>query len=244
MIEVYDLKKNYPQRTDPVVNDISFKIKPGEIACLIGPSGCGKTTTLKMINRLVEPSQGEVFINGKSCFASDPVTWRRNIGYVIQKGGLLPHLNIYDNISLLSKVMQRPSSEIKNRVEELMDLIGLEFNQYAQCFPKELSGGQQQRVGIARALMENPPVILMDEPFSALDPISKNSLYKELIDLNQKLGKTILIVTHDMNEAKKLGDKILLLNSGKLEQMGTFSQLQQSPNNEFVSQFLEAHQYG
>lgn len=239
MIEVKHLSKVFEPGTQPAVDDISFQIKKGQIACIIGTSGCGKTTTLKMINRLIEPSSGEVIVNGSHANSNDAVNWRRRIGYVIQKAGLLPHLTVFQNISLLSNILKRDLDFISNRVQELMETINMNFENFKDRYPIELSGGQQQRVGIARALMEDPPVLLMDEPFGALDPITRNALHEEFVHLNQKLNKTILMVTHDMEEAFKLGDIIILMNKGKIIQSGTKEDFLHRPANEFVTDFLK-----
>lgn len=243
LIELRGLTKIFSSGNVKAVNNVSFKLNQGEIGCIIGTSGCGKTTTLKMINRLIEPSEGEIIVGDKFFNEVNAVKWRREIGYVIQKAGLLPHLTIKENISILSKILKKPNSFIDNRVRELMEIINLPFDKYKNFYPKELSGGQQQRVGIARALMEDPPVMLMDEPFGALDPITRESLHDEFIDLNKKLKKTILIVTHDMSEAFKLADKIILMNKGEIIQMGNKESLINQPANEFVEEFVKGHGY-
>lgn len=239
MIELKNVSKIFGSTR--AVNNVSFKLETGEIGCIIGTSGCGKTTTLKMINRLIEPTTGEILVANQAARDQDPILWRRNIGYVIQKAGLLPHLTIKENISILSKIKKRENDFIENRVKELMDVIDLPYDEMASRYPKELSGGQQQRVGIARALMENPPVMLMDEPFGALDPITRNSMHDEFYNLNKKLGKTILIVTHDMSEAFKLGDKVILMNQGEVVQIGSQQEFTENPANEFVRSFLAEH---
>ena len=239
MIELKNVSKIFGDVA--AVNSVSFELEKGEIGCIIGTSGCGKTTTLKMINRLIEPTSGEILVDGKMAKSVDPIQWRRNIGYVIQKAGLLPHLTIFENISILSKIMNKDKAFIQERVKELMQVVDLPFEEIADRYPRELSGGQQQRVGIARALMENPPVMLMDEPFGALDPITRNSMHDEFYRLNQKLGKTIIIVTHDMAEAFKLGDKVILMNEGSIVQMGTMDDYTKRPANEFVEAFLAEH---
>lgn len=239
MIEVKNLTKTFNNGEVVAVDNISFKVEKGEISSLIGTSGCGKTTTLKMINRLVEPTSGDIEINGKDYKDADPIQWRRAIGYVVQKSGLLPHMTIGENINLLSRILKRAKSKIRNRTYELLDLVGMEPGEFVDRYPAELSGGQQQRVGIARALMEDPPTLLMDEPFGALDPITKNSLHDEFKDLNKKIGKTILIVTHDMEEAKKLSNRIILMDQGTIVQEGTHEQLSNNPENQFVEEFFE-----
>ncbi len=241
MIEAKGLVKQYSNTKLKAVDNISFSLNKGEIACLIGTSGCGKTTTIKMINRLIEPTEGEIRVNGQKSHQVDSVTWRRQTGYVIQKAGLLPHLTVRQNISLLSKILKRKKTFIKSRTDELLETVGLNPHQFAGCYPSELSGGQQQRVGIARALMENPPILLMDEPFGALDPITRNSMHEEFLALNQKLHKTIILVTHDMKEAFKLGDQIILMNKGQIVQKGSPKEITDTPANDFVKEFLSAH---
>ena len=239
MIELKNLSKIFPDSNVKAVDSISFNLEKGEVGCIIGTSGCGKTTTLKMINRLVEPTDGDIYVAGKSFREEGPINWRRNIGYVIQKAGLLPHLTVKENISLLSKILKRKSNFINERVRELLEIVNLPYEQFAESYPFELSGGQQQRVGIARALMEDPNIMLMDEPFGALDPITSNSLYDEFLRLNQTLHKTILIVTHDIEEAFKLGDKIILMNDGKIVQIGTKKDFLNNPESQFVEDFLQ-----
>ena len=239
MIEVNNLTKIYPGVGIKAVDKISFKLDRGEVGCIIGTSGCGKTTTLKMINRLIEPTDGEIKVDNLGHKEVNAIEWRRKIGYVIQKTGLLPHLTVSENISLLSKILGRTQKKILERVDELMEIINMPYSQYANSYPVELSGGQQQRVGIARALMENPSVMLMDEPFGALDPITSNSLHEEFMRLNQKLHKTILMVTHDLDEAFKLGDKIILMNEGQIVQIGNKADFVGNPANEFVESFVK-----
>ncbi|MBC96824.1 MAG: hypothetical protein CME63_03685 [Halobacteriovoraceae bacterium] len=237
MIKVEGLTKVYDSDIR-AVNDISFTIPKGKIACIIGTSGCGKTTTLKMINRLIEPSEGKIWIDDKECHEMDAVHWRRRIGYVIQKAGLLPHLTVRENIELLAKIIKRPKRERLKRSNELLEMIDLDPSEFATRYPIELSGGQQQRVGIARALMEDPPVLLMDEPFGALDPITRNTMHEEVLHLNSKLGKTFVIVTHDMEEAFKLGDEILLMDKGEIVQKGSKEDFINHPKNDFVEAFV------
>ncbi len=239
MIEVQDLTKEFLSGRVKAVNRASFKLEKGQVGCIIGMSGCGKTTTLKMINRLIEPTSGNVSVNGQNARTGNAVVWRRKIGYVIQKAGLLPHLTVRQNISLLSKILKREKSFITERVRELMDIINMPYEKFGGRYPVELSGGQQQRVGIARALMEDPPVLLMDEPFGALDPMTSASLHEEFIHLNQKLNKTILMVTHDMDEAFKLGDRIILMDKGNIVQVGSRDDLVNNPKDEFVANFIE-----
>ena len=238
MLYLKNLKKFYNNRKVKAVDIREFFVKEACIVCLLGPSGCGKTTTLKMINRLIEPTEGFVEIKGARSADTQAVTWRRQIGYVIQKIGLLPHLTVMENVSLLSKVLKRDQPFIVQRANELLDLVGLEPKKYKDRYPVELSGGQQQRVGIARALMEDPPLLLMDEPFGALDSITRASLREEFIRLNQKLKKTILMATHDLNEAFEIGDKLVLMKQGSILQEGSAEDLKQKPVNQFVTDFL------
>ncbi|MGI9548405.1 MAG: ATP-binding cassette domain-containing protein [Bdellovibrionales bacterium] len=238
MIHLKDLKKVFPANVVAVEN-MNLDIDSGTITCLIGPSGCGKTTTLKMINRIIEPSFGNIEINKLNIFKTNPVEWRKKIGYVIQKIGLFPHLTILENISILSKVLKKDSQWIKERTDYLLNLVGLNPKQYCQRYPMELSGGQQQRVGIARALMEDPPVLLMDEPFGSLDILNRSSLREEFLHLNQKLKKTILLVTHDLDEAFEMGDQIVLMKKGRIIQKGSKSDFKNKPSSKFVEDFLK-----
>ena len=238
MIVLKSLKKSYSQGQVQAVNIQQLSIQESGITCLIGPSGCGKTTTLKMINRLIEPDEGWVEINGVKSDNCSAVQWRRQIGYVIQKIGLLPHFTVAKNISLLSYVLGRGETFILRRTTELLELVGLPPSHYKDRYPIELSGGEQQRVGIARALMEDPPLLLMDEPFGALDPITGSHLMNEFIKLNQKLKKTILMVTHDINSAFKMGDRIILMKQGSIVQEGTGEDFKNKPANQFVQDFL------
>ena len=238
MISLKNLKKFYNQRQVKAVDIEYLSIQESGITCLIGPSGCGKTTTLKLINRLIEPNEGFVEINGLKSQNGSAVEWRRKIGYVIQKIGLFPHITVSENISLLSRVLKRKEDFILERTRELLELVGLDPSQYKNRYPIELSGGEQQRVGIARALMEDPPLLLMDEPFGALDPITGSHLMKEFIKLNQRLKKTILIVTHDINSAFKMGDRVVLMRKGSIVQEGAEDDFKHKPANQFVRDFL------
>ncbi|MBS4224815.1 betaine/proline/choline family ABC transporter ATP-binding protein [Lederbergia citrea] len=222
---------------EKAVNDLSLHFKKGEFICFIGPSGCGKTTTMKMINRLIEPSSGSIYINGENILDKDPVQLRREIGYVIQQIGLFPHMTIQENIGLVLKLLKWPEEKRKARARELISLVGLTPD-YLDRFPHELSGGQQQRIGILRALAADQPLILMDEPFSALDPITRDSLQEEFKKLQQKLGKTIVFVSHDMDEALKLADRIVILRDGELVQCDTPEEILRNPANEFVEEFI------
>jgi len=239
MIKVEKVTKTFMPGNISAVENCSFELPEGEIGCIIGTSGCGKTTTLKMINRLIEPTEGKISINNRESHRTNAVEWRRNIGYVIQNAGLLPHLTVKENISLLSSIMKREKSFINKRTSELLDMVHLSESEFANRYPGELSGGQKQRVGIARALMENPPVLLMDEPFGALDPITRKSLHKEFLQMNKKLNKTILFVTHDVKEAFRIGTFIILMDKGKIVRKGRNEEYFKDQNNSFVKEFIE-----
>lgn len=219
------------------VNDLSLEFKKGEFIVFIGPSGCGKTTTMKMINRLIEPSEGSIYINGENILEKDPVQLRREIGYVIQQIGLFPHMTIQENISLVPKLLKWPEEKRRTRARELLELVDM-TPEYLDRFPHELSGGQQQRIGVLRALAADQSLILMDEPFGALDPITRDALQEEFKKLQQKLGKTIVFVTHDMDEALKLADQLVILRDGQLVQVGTPDEILRNPVNDFVEEFI------
>lgn len=219
------------------VNNVNLKIAKGEFICFIGPSGCGKTTTMKMINRLIEPSAGKIFIDGENIMDQDPVELRRKIGYVIQQIGLFPHMTIQQNISLVPKLLKWPEQQLKERARELLKLVDM-GPEYLDRYPHELSGGQQQRIGVLRALAAEPPLILMDEPFGALDPITRDSLQEEFKKLQKTLHKTIVFVTHDMDEAIKLADRIVILKAGEIVQVGTPDDILRNPADEFVEEFI------
>jgi osmoprotectant transport system ATP-binding protein len=239
MIAVNNLSKVFAGNVT-AVKSISFQLQEGETLCLIGTSGCGKTTTLKMLNRLLEPSSGEIFILGKNILEQEEIQVRRKIGYVIQGGGLFPHWTVSRNISLIPYLEKWPEEKIKARVDELLKLVELEPDKFRDRYPSELSGGQQQRVGIARAMAADPPVILLDEPFSALDPITRGQMQAEFIRLKKIVRKTMVFVTHDLKEAFKLSDKILIMDKGEMQQYGTPEELINSPKNDFVKSFLES----
>lgn len=219
------------------VNDLSLEFEKGEFICFIGPSGCGKTTTMKMINRLIEPTSGKIYINGEDIMKKDAVQLRREIGYVIQQIGLFPHMTIEENITLVLKLLKWPESKKRKRAEELIELVDLTPD-YLDRYPHELSGGQQQRIGILRALAADQNLILMDEPFSALDPITRDSLQEEFKKLQQRLQKTIVFVSHDMDEALKLADRIVIMKDGELVQCDTPDEILRNPANEFVEEFI------
>jgi len=220
------------------VDGLSLEIQEGELVVFIGPSGCGKTTTLKMVNRLESITSGTIYVNGQDINKINPVKLRRGIGYVIQSIGLLPHMSVADNIAMVPKLLGWPTKKIRSRVDELLEMAKLPPNKYRWRLPDQLSGGQKQRVGVLRALAADPPVVLMDEPFGALDPISRNVLQEELLELQKKVQKTIIFVTHDMDEALKMADKIVLMRQGRVEQIGSPAELQNSPATEFVRNFI------
>ena len=236
LIEFKNIRKDFKNKT--ILKDITLKINRGELVAIIGSSGCGKTTTLKMINRLIKPTSGKIFINGEDIASKDVIKLRRNIGYVIQQTGLFPHLTIRENIEMIPKVEKLNKASIEKRTLELMDMVGLNSNDFLDRYPTELSGGQQQRVGVARAFATNPEIILMDEPFSALDPITRVQLQEELIDLQSNLKRTIVFVTHDMDEAIKIADKICIMNKGEIVQYDTPENILKNPINDFVSEFI------
>ena len=238
MLELKNVKKFYNNSQLKAVDIKKLSVKKGEIVCIIGPSGCGKTTTLKLINHLIPIDEGSIEINGEKSSDSDPIQWRRKIGYVVQKIGLLPHLTILENISLLPFVLKRDKNKTQKRAYELMELFGLNPKEYKNRYPLELSGGQKQRVGLARALMEDPPLLLMDEPFGALDPITNHIMRTEFLKLNQNLKKTIILVTHNIQEAFEMADYLVLMNKGSILQKGTKEELQKQPLNLFVTKFL------
>lgn len=235
MIRVEKVSKNFGNKT--AVNDISFKVSEGENLVLLGTSGCGKTTTLRMINRLTEPSTGIIKVDGKNIQQISPEELRRNIGYVLQHNGLFPHYTIGENIAIVPELLKWPREKIKKRTAELIEQLHLP-NDYLSLYPQQLSGGQQQRVGLARALAADPPVLLMDEPFGALDAVTRAGITNEFRNLDVLKNKTIVLVTHDIREAFQLGNKILLMDKGKIIQAGTPADLLFSPTNKFVSEFF------
>jgi osmoprotectant transport system ATP-binding protein len=221
------------------VDELSLTVPDGEICVLVGPSGCGKTTTLRMINRLIEPSSGRILIDGTNVLELDPVRLRRSIGYVIQQGGLFPHRRVGDNVATVPRLLGWDKARVHARVDELLELVGLEPDRYRRRFPHELSGGERQRVGVARALGGDPPILLMDEPFGAVDPVTRQRLQQELLALQEKLHKTIVFVTHDIDEATLLGNRIAVLSKGGvLEQYDTPNQVLGRPATPFVADFV------
>lgn len=234
-----EVTKRFPGQATPAVGGLTLEIPAGSIVMFVGPSGCGKTTTLKMINRLIEPSGGGIVINGEDVTAMNGDKLRRQIGYVIQAGGLFPHMTVAANIGLVPKMLGWNKQRIADRVDELLELVSLDPETYRDRYPKELSGGQQQRVGVARALAADPPILLMDEPFGAVDPITRQRLQDELINIQSELQKTIVCVTHDFDEAVKLGDWIAVFNEGaQLVQYDSPERILANPANEFVENFI------
>lgn len=220
------------------VKNLDLEIPEGELVVLIGPSGCGKTTTLKMVNRLIEPTSGSIFIRDRNVMDLNPVALRREVGYVIQQIGLFPNMTIEQNIDVVPRLLGWPAEKRKRRVYELLEMVGMEPDIYVPRYPNELSGGQQQRIGVLRALAAEPPLILMDEPFGALDPIARESLQDELKSLHSRLNKTTIFVTHDMDEALKLGDRVVVMNQGEVVQVATPETLLRKPANDFVASFI------
>lgn len=237
MIEFKNVTKKYEDGFVAIKN-LNLTVHDHELFVLIGPSGSGKTTTMKMMNRLIEPTSGEIFINGENIAKQNPVKLRRNIGYVIQQIGLMPHMTIRENVALVPKLKKWDEKRYMKKVDELIEMVGLDPKEVGDRYPDELSGGQQQRIGVIRALAADPEVILMDEPFSALDPISREQLQEELTRLQQELKKTIVFVTHDMDEAIKIGDRICLMKDGEIVQLDRPEVILRHPANEFVRQFI------
>jgi osmoprotectant transport system ATP-binding protein len=240
LIRLDGVSKRYPNG-QIAVHELTLDVPDGDVCVLVGPSGCGKTTTMKMINRLIEPTSGHIFLGDTDVTKVDPVDLRRRIGYVIQTIGLFPHQTVADNIATVPRLLNWPKPRVQARVTELLELVGLEPERFAARYPHQLSGGQRQRVGVARALGADPPVLLMDEPFGAIDPITRERLQNEFLRLQRELRKTVVFVTHDVDEAVKLGDRIAVLRQGGfLEQYGTPAEILGSPATEFVADFVGA----
>ncbi len=239
MLTFKNVSKVYTGGTK-AVNSLNLQIDKGEFVVFIGPSGCGKTTTMKMVNRLIDITEGEILVEGENIYDKDIVELRRSIGYVIQQIGLFPHMTIGENIALVPKLLKWPEKKRKERAKELLKLVDMD-EEYLDRYPNELSGGQQQRIGVLRALAADPPLILMDEPFGALDPITKETLQDEFKKLQVELGKTIVFVTHDMDEAIRLADRIVIMREGEIVQVGTPDDILRHPENEFVETFLGKH---
>jgi osmoprotectant transport system ATP-binding protein len=239
MLSLQDVTKIYPGAEHiKAIDGLSFDLEEGEICTVVGPSGCGKTTAMKMINRLIPMTTGKIFIDGQNINRMDTIELRRNIGYVIQNIGLFPNMTIGENIAIVPKLKDWDSDRITEKVESLLDMMNLPPEEFMGRYPKELSGGQQQRIGVARAMAVDPPIMLMDEPFGAIDPINREHLQNEFLRIQEKVRKTIVFVTHDIDEAIKMGDKICLLKAGKLIQFAAPEILLTQPANDFVRDFV------
>jgi len=216
LVEFRNVSYTPPNSSIQIINNLNLTVERGETLVLLGESGCGKTTTLKLVNRLYDPTSGSVLVEGRPTVQWDPIELRRHTGYVIQEGGLFPHFSIQSNVGLVPSLLAWPSERVRQRAHELLEMVGLDPPRFAERYPRELSGGQRQRVGVARALAADPPLLLLDEPFGALDPLTRASLQKEFAELTKKLGKTAILVTHDVREALLLGDRIALMHAGEI----------------------------
>ena len=240
MIDIRNVSKTYAGSERPAVRELSFEVPDGEVVALIGPSGCGKSTTMRMVNRLVEPDAGEITIDGRDVRELRPEQLRRHIGYAIQGVGLFPHWTVAQNVGVVPGLLDWDSGRIATRIVELLHLVGLDPEEYRPKYPHELSGGEAQRVGVARALAADPPILLMDEPFGAVDPLTRDRLHVEFRRIQDTLKKTVLFVTHDMDEAVKLGDRIVVMREGELVQQDTPERVLAYPADEFVASFVGA----
>ncbi|MFH8293100.1 betaine/proline/choline family ABC transporter ATP-binding protein [Streptomyces sp. NPDC018059] len=239
MIRFEQVTKRYPDGTT-AVDDLSFEVAEGELVTLVGPSGCGKTTTMMMVNRLIEPTTGRIFVDGEDIAGVDPVRLRRRIGYVIQQVGLFPHRTVLDNTATVPSLIGWKKAKARARAAELLDLVGLDPKTYGSRYPEQLSGGQRQRVGVARALAADPPVLLMDEPFGAVDPVVREQLQDEFLRMQRAVRKTVLLVTHDIEEAVRLGDRIAVYGRGRIEQFDTPGAVLGAPATPYVAEFVGA----
>lgn len=230
IVEFRDATFSLPNAVAPIIDHLNLSVSSGETLVLLGESGCGKTTTLKLINRLLTPTSGEVLVEGKSTMSWNVIELRRHIGYVIQEGGLFPHFTISRNVGLVPELLAWPNQKRTERARELLQLVGLDPNKFSDRYPRELSGGQRQRVGVARALAADPPLLLLDEPFGALDPLTRSSVQKEFAELSRRMNKTAVLVTHDVREALLLGDRIALMDAGKIVLQETPAGFEQSDN--------------
>jgi osmoprotectant transport system ATP-binding protein len=238
MIGLKGLTKQFPGETRPAVDALTLEVAQGKTCVLIGPSGCGKTTTMRMVNRMIEPDAGSIEVAGHDVTHVDPIELRRSIGYVIQQIGLFPHMTIGENIATVPRLLGWDAGRIAGRVDELLELVAMDPGEYRNRFPRELSGGQRQRVGVARALAADPPVMLMDEPFGAIDPITRARLQQEFLRIQERLRKTIVFVTHDIDEAIRMGDRIAILRAGRLVQYDTPEAILARPADAFVEEFV------
>lgn len=239
-VEFKDVSKSFPGMSHPALDHVSLKIEEGELVCVLGTSGGGKTTLIKLINRLHDPDAGQVLVEGRDVAQADPVELRRGIGYVIQQTGLFPHMTVAENIACVPEILKWDRARITARVDELLNLVGLDPVEFKDRYPRQLSGGQQQRVGLARALAANPSLMLFDEPFGAIDAITRATLQDELLRIHRGSGKTFIFVTHDIAEALKLGTKVLVLDQGRVQQYGTPCEVLESPATPFVRALLES----
>ncbi|MDI5962878.1 betaine/proline/choline family ABC transporter ATP-binding protein [Streptomyces sp. SL13] len=237
MIRFEHVTKRYPDGTT-AVDDLSFEVAEGELVTLVGPSGCGKTTTMKMVNRLIEPTEGRILLDGEDIAKLDPVVLRRRIGYVIQQVGLFPHKTVLENTATVPSLLGWPRRKARERATELLDLVGLDPKVHGDRYPDQLSGGQRQRVGVARALAADPPVLLMDEPFGAVDPVVRERLQAEFLRLQSQVRKTVLFVTHDIEEAVRLGDRIAVYGNGRIEQFDSPASVLGAPASPYVADFV------
>ncbi|PRD55371.1 ABC transporter ATP-binding protein [Phyllobacterium myrsinacearum] len=238
MITMEHVTKRYGEGGAASVDDLSLTVPEGSTVALIGPSGCGKTTTMRMINRLIDPTEGRIIVNGEDVTKVDPVILRRHIGYVIQQVGLFPHMTIAQNIAAVPRLLGWDEARIRNRTDELLHLVGLDPAEMLKRYPRQLSGGQRQRIGVARALAADPPVLLMDEPFGAIDPIARTRLQDEFRQILQRVRKTVVLVTHDLDEAIRLGDRIAIMKSGRIVQYDTPDAILSHPADAFVENFV------
>ena len=239
-IRLEKVTKLFPGVAKPAVDALDLTIETGKVCVLIGPSGCGKTTTMRMVNRLIEPTSGRILVGDRDVLQADPVELRRHIGYVIQQIGLFPHMTIAQNVATVPKLLGWEASRIKARTAEMLELVGLDPAQYLSRYPRHLSGGQRQRVGVARALAADPPVMLMDEPFGAVDPVVRGRLQDEFLAILKRLKKTVILVTHDIDEAIRMGDVVAIMQDGRLVQYDTPDRLLAAPANDFVADFVGA----
>ena len=237
VIEFRDVRKSFGQGP-PVLDGLSLRVEEGETLVLVGPSGCGKTTALKLVNRLLDHESGTVLVFDRDVREADPIALRRKLGYVIQEAGLFPHWTVRANVGAVPRLLGWKAAAIRARGEELLELVGLPAAEFGERRPRELSGGQRQRVGVARALAADPPALLMDEPFGALDPIARRSMQREFLDWKKRLGKAVLLVTHDLREAFRLGDRVAILDRGRVRQVGTAREILDSPADDFVREFV------
>lgn len=239
-VEFRDVMKQFPGAGYASLDHINLEIEEGELVTVLGTSGCGKTTLIKMINRIYEPTSGEILLSGKNVADLDPIKLRQGIGYVIQQIGLFPHMTIYNNIATVPKILKWDKKRIEKRVIELLEMVNLDPDEFKNRYPSQLSGGQQQRIGLIRAMAADPAVMLLDEPFGAIDAINRDKLQNELIKIHEKSKKTFIFVTHDINEAFKLGTKVLIMNQGKVVQYDTPDRIQINPANEFVEKLINS----